>query len=780
MALKNHLESVTLLKLTAEDRATHLDGALKECMRQIRNLKEEHELKIQEVALSKTKQLDKIKGELEAKITNFEQELLRSAAENGALSRSLQERSNMLIKLSEDKARAEAEIELLKGNIEACERENNSLKYELHVVSKELEIRNEEKNMSLRSAEAANKQHMEGVKKIAKLEAECQRLRGLVRKKLPGPAALAQMKLEVESLGRDFGESRLRKSPVKPASPNLSPLPDFSLENVQKFQKDNEFLTERLLAMEEETKMLKEALAKRNSELQASRSMCAKTLSKLQSLEAQSHESIYNQNASSAPSLVSMSEDGNDDAVSCAESWSTAIVPGHSQFPKEKCTEESSKSEVSNKLELMDDFLEVEKLARLSNDSNADATVSVSSNNKTTDNDVSEVSIGKEGPSEKIGNSNPLPNKVSSDALMSAPDPQSDASGLMLAELRSRILLVFESLSKDADIGKIVEDIKHVLDDSLDITIRHSVDAHPSDATCDRKDDPEDAGLNLEKDIISSQQLREHVRVTSDLEAAISQIHEFVLLLGKEAMTFHDITCDGNEMRQKIEDFSVTFDKTLSNNASLLQFVLDLSYVLDKASEFRFNVLGYKGTEVESNSPDCIDKIALPENKLAQDNSSGERYQTGCSHILSSSSNPEVPDDGNLVSGFRVDAASQKLSMQKFEELKLEKEKIVTDLSNCTETLEITKSQLLETEQHLAEVKSQLASAKNSNSLAETQLKCMAESYKSLETRAQDMETEMNRLQIKIESLENELQDERKAHEAALTRSKDLEEQLQR
>jgi len=788
LALKNHLESVTLLKLTAEDRATHLDGALKECMRQIRNLKEEHELKIQEVALSKTKQLDQIKGELEAKIVNFEQELLRSAAENGALSRSLQERSNMLIKLSEDKARAEAEIELLKGNIEACERENNSLKYELHVVSKELEIRNEEKNMSMRSAEAANKQQMEGVKKIAKLEAECQRLRGLVRKKLPGPAALAQMKLEVESLGRDFGESRLRKSPVKPASPNLSPLPDFSLENVQKFQKDNEFLTERLLAMEEETKMLKEALAKRNSELQASRSMCAKTLSKLQSLEAQAqtsnqlkgspksivqitHESIYNQNASSAPSLVSMSEDGNDDTVSCAESWSTAIVPGLSEFPKEKCTEESSKSEVSNKLELMDDFLEVEKLARLSNDSSVDAPVSVSSNNKTTDivnGDVSEVSIGKEGPSEKIGNSNPLPNQVSSDALMSA------------TELRSRILLVFESLAKDADIGKIVEDIKHVLEDSHDITIRHSADAHPSDATCDKKDDPEDAGLNLEKDIVSSQQPREHVHITSDLEAAISRIHDFVLLLGKEAMTFHDISCDGNEMRQKIEEFSVTFDKILNNNASLLQLVLDLSDVLGKASEFRFNVLGYKGTEVESNSPDCIDKIALPENKLVQDNSSRERYQTGCSHILSSCSNPEIPDDENLVSGYRVDAASQKLSMQEFEELKLEKEKAVTDLSNCTETLEITKSQLLETEQLLAEVKSQLASAKKSNSLAETQLKCMAESYNSLETRAQDLETEMNRLQIKIESLENELQDERKAHEAALARSKDLEQQLQR
>ncbi|XP_061373274.1 filament-like plant protein 4 [Gastrolobium bilobum] len=806
LALKNHLESVTLLKLTAEDRASHLDGALKECMRQIRNLKEEHEQKIQEVALSKTKQLDKIKGELEAKIVNFEQELLRSAAENGALSRSLQERSNMLIKLNEEKAHAEAEIELLKGNIESCEREIGSLKYELHVVSKELEIRNEEKNMSMRSAEAANKQHSEGVKKIAKLEAECQRLRGLVRKKLPGPAALAQMKLEVENLGRDYGESRLRKSPVMPATPHLSPLPEFSLENVQKFQKENEFLTERLLAMEEETKMLKEALAKRNSELQASRSTCAKTLSKFRSLEAQlltsnqqkgspksiiqiTHESIYNQNTSNAPSLISMSEDGNDDAGSCAESWSTAIISGLSQFRKEQSTVESSKSEATKKLELMDDFLEVEKLAGLSNDSNVDATVSVSLNNKRTDivtDDVSVVTADKDGLSEKNGDSNTLQNQVSSGALLSVPDPQSDVDGFLLTELRSRILLVFESMAKDADIGKIVEDIKHVLEDSHDTVIQHSVgcislDDQPSDAACDRQDNPEDAGLNLEKkETISSPQPKEYVHVTSDLEAAISQIRDFVLFLGKEAMAFHDISGDGNEMRQKIEEFSVTFNKVLCNNASLLQFVLDLSYVFAKASEFRFNVLGYKGTEAETNSPDCIDKIALPENKLVQDNSSGERYQNGCSHILNPCSDPEVPDDGNLVSGYKLNATSQKLSMEKFEELKLEKEKAVIDLSRCTENLEMTKSQLQETEQLLAEVKSQLASAQRSNSLAETQLKCMAESYKSLETRAQEFETELNRLLIKTETLENELQDEKRAHEADLARSKELEEQLQR
>ncbi|KAG5612209.1 hypothetical protein H5410_023490 [Solanum commersonii] len=211
-------------------------------MRKIRNLKEEHEQKLHDVIQNKAKQFEKMKHEFEAKIANLDQQLLRSAAENSALSSSLQERSNMVIKLSEEKSQAEAEIEIF-----------------------------------------ANKQHLERVKKIAKLEAECKRLRGLVRKKLLGPAALSQMKLEVESLGRHYGNSCVKKSQGRPSI-------------VHKVQ-ENEQLTEHLLAMEEETKMLKEALADRNSELQASRSICAKTSSKLQSLQAQ----LLNRKAHKSP-----------------------------------------------------------------------------------------------------------------------------------------------------------------------------------------------------------------------------------------------------------------------------------------------------------------------------------------------------------------------------------------------------------------------------------------------------------------------------------------------
>ena len=54
--------------LTAENRASHLDGALKEWMRQIRNLKEEHD-----VIQNKAKQFDIMKHEFEAKIANLDQ-----------------------------------------------------------------------------------------------------------------------------------------------------------------------------------------------------------------------------------------------------------------------------------------------------------------------------------------------------------------------------------------------------------------------------------------------------------------------------------------------------------------------------------------------------------------------------------------------------------------------------------------------------------------------------------------------------------------------------------
>lgn len=45
VSLRHQLESITLSKLSCDERIAHLDGALKECMKQIRTVKEESEQK---------------------------------------------------------------------------------------------------------------------------------------------------------------------------------------------------------------------------------------------------------------------------------------------------------------------------------------------------------------------------------------------------------------------------------------------------------------------------------------------------------------------------------------------------------------------------------------------------------------------------------------------------------------------------------------------------------------------------------------------------------------
>jgi len=65
-----------------------------------------------------------------------------------------------------------------------------------------------------------------------------------------------------------------------------------------------------------------------------------------------------------------MSEDGNDDNVSCASSWTTALRSDLSHIKKEKNSDSPHKSESASHLDLMDDFLEMEKLAYQSSDTN--------------------------------------------------------------------------------------------------------------------------------------------------------------------------------------------------------------------------------------------------------------------------------------------------------------------------------------------------------------------------------------------------------------------------
>ncbi|KAL8135656.1 hypothetical protein AgCh_010337 [Apium graveolens] len=779
LTLKTNLESVALLKLTAEDRASHLDCALKDCLQQNRNLKEEHEETLHEVAM-KTKQFDMIRLELETQLGNLEQELLISASDNAAISRSLQERSNMLIKITEDKSQADAEIELLKKNVDSCSREISSLKYELHVVAKELEIRNEEKNMSVRSAEVANKQYLEGLKKISNLEANCQRLRGLIQKKLPGPAALAQMKLEVERMDSDCGESRQRRSPAKHStSPRMTPLTEFSHENVQNYRKEIELLTERLLAMEEETKMLKEALAKRNSELQASRSVCAKTVTKLRSLEVELQANNQQNNTSklngqilaegsfSENCLTSMSEDGNDDQASCAGS---CAISKAWNFKKGKNIDSPRKGENSDQLELMADFLEMEKFAYSSKKSNETMT--------TFDSDARNFEIPNHDLSEATATKClQFKDQPRLESLVTERSNMGD-----LSKLQSRISMIFECASKETDLEKLLENIRNEVQDmhaSLKQNSKCSPNEEPyrANPVVDHQAFPKNSNDITGKESFLSGGHAFHT-INEELAAALSQIYEFVLLLGKEGKVVQTESLVGDELTKILEEFSSAYNQVMNSRSSLDNFILCLSQVFSKANYFHFNTVGYKCVETELGTSDCIDKIALPENKVFTN--STQMYPDGCAHFSDSMSDPDIPHDVPLVPTSELKATSWSCSLEDFRLLKSEKDNLVIDLARSTENLKITMSQLQESEELLAEVKSQLTSSQKMNGLAETQLKCMAESYRSLEKHADELQIKVDCLQAKVESLENELRVERKNLENSHSRCRVLHEDIVR
>lgn len=143
LVLKQQLDAVTQKNSILEDRINHLDGALKECVRQLRQSKDEHERKLNDAVAKSTQNLVSINTDLE-------------------------------IQVAELKAKLEAS-QLIK-------KENTALKEKLLFQSEELKLLKEESDFSIQAAEAASKQHLDSVKKAAKLDAECNRLKSLVRK----------------------------------------------------------------------------------------------------------------------------------------------------------------------------------------------------------------------------------------------------------------------------------------------------------------------------------------------------------------------------------------------------------------------------------------------------------------------------------------------------------------------------------------------------------------------------------------------------------------------
>ncbi|KAH9552368.1 hypothetical protein CY35_09G062900 [Sphagnum magellanicum] len=391
VALKQQLDAAWQQKLATEDRATHLDGALKECMKQLRHVREEQEQLIHDTLVKKTREYDKLRIEMETKLAEASEilshtrtELLECRAEGKALSHALQERSRSLGELGEAKGRAEADIKILQVQVEAMEKENANLKYEVHVLNKELEIRNGEREYERKAADIAAKQHHESVKKIAQLEEECNRLRLLIRKKLPGPAALQRMRNEVEGFGKPGAlENKGRRSFGRSAS-HLDPV---SMGMMKENAHDPGYnssngIAERMAAMDEEMKMLREALACRNEELQNAHIRCVKTANRLSLVEEELDKARGVQTQSKQQeikALIKESPHSTDDISQDASSdtWASSLVATLDQFKKEKSKPQSNGNrQASLRFELMDDFAEMEQLAKMSEPAKSDNTYS--------------------------------------------------------------------------------------------------------------------------------------------------------------------------------------------------------------------------------------------------------------------------------------------------------------------------------------------------------------------------------------------------------------------
>jgi predicted nucleic acid-binding Zn-ribbon protein len=368
VSLKRELDEALLQRVAGEDRVGHLDAALKECMQQLRFVREDQEKRINDAVMKTSKEFEKSQMVLEEKLTETSKRFAKLGVENSQISNALLVKEKLIEDVNKQLTQMESDFSALMTRLQSTEKDNASLKYEVRVLEKELEIRNEEREFNRRTADASHKQHLESVKKIAKLESECQRLRLLVRKRLPGPAALAKMKNEVEILGRDSVEMRRRK--LNATAFMVDSAVDDSPEDLTKRIGN---LTEELCSMEEENKNLREALHKKANELQFSREMYTRTASRLSQVELQFDEVSKGQRiveptrrsfTSHDLSLASMSEIGSDDKVSCAESWASALISEleHFRNGKQKGSP-SSKTVGTSDINLMDDFVEMERLA---------------------------------------------------------------------------------------------------------------------------------------------------------------------------------------------------------------------------------------------------------------------------------------------------------------------------------------------------------------------------------------------------------------------------------
>ncbi|GAB4838710.1 hypothetical protein Ancab_028253 [Ancistrocladus abbreviatus] len=373
---RQELDKALQQGVTAEERLACLDAALKDCMQQIDSLGEDLDERIHDAVKKASFDSEKEKKKIEGKLTEANKRLANLTAENIHLTNALLCKEKLIEDLDKRKYEVEAEFETLMARLDSAEKENTFLKYECYVLEKELEIQNEERESSRRSAGALQKQYLDSVKEITRLEAECQQLHTLVRKKLQGSAASLKMKSEVNMQGRDKTSTRRRSNPTSGGlvsrDAHLGNPPEVSGKKIG-------FLVERLYDIDEENRTLKEILTQRDNELHSSMLKCARTVSRLAQVEAQlkelsegekSMQLVSHPSPNNHPKMSGFNNDVIDHPGSSASALLLELE--HFRGCSKKDTAECKAIEVSE-MSLMNDFVEMEKLAMVTTDTLGEA-----------------------------------------------------------------------------------------------------------------------------------------------------------------------------------------------------------------------------------------------------------------------------------------------------------------------------------------------------------------------------------------------------------------------
>ncbi|GMH14799.1 hypothetical protein Nepgr_016640 [Nepenthes gracilis] len=364
LSLEQELNEAVQNRAASEERASRLCAALKDCVQQLHLVREEQEQRIRDALTVVSRDFEKARLVLEEKLAESSTMIAQLCAENARLSKALLLKDQVIEDLNQQRTKVDADFNSLLARLECMEKDDTALKYEVRVLKKELDVRNDEIEFNRQIADAAHKQHLDNVKKMAKLESECQRLRTMVRKRLPGPTMVAKMKNEVQMLERGATDPRRKRLDANPTIPRW----DYAIDTCPESPgKKINILTGRLSNLEEENTALRETLQKKTNELQISRHMYAQTASRLSQLEAQVEESSKGQmmeftrnSATSLDlSLASMSDIGSD-----AGSWASALITELEHFRDRKQKHGvSCKSIAVSDISLMDDFVQMEKLA---------------------------------------------------------------------------------------------------------------------------------------------------------------------------------------------------------------------------------------------------------------------------------------------------------------------------------------------------------------------------------------------------------------------------------